>query len=175
MTLTEALENITDGEILNCTVIYKDSSDTETVSDFNIAMHGYVEGESDDDDIAFYCDGVDDFKRLLDPDNEEDFVVVSFVGSKTAYTTYETVTYKADGWTLTLHGSMVGGRWEYTATDPNGDTHETGNEWSFVDSNGIPTERPVIPNLDDVVCDAVTCLASDGDLDDLPEDWERAE
>lgn len=175
MTLNEALEQIIDGEVLNCTVIYKDSSDTETVSDYNIAMHGYVEGESDDDEIAFYCDGVDDFKRLLDPDNGEDFVVVSFVGRKTAYTTYETATYKADGWTLTLHGSMVGGRWEYTATDPNGNTHDTGNEWSFVDSDGIPTERPVIPNLVDVVFDAVNCLTADCDLKGLPEDWERVE
>jgi hypothetical protein len=73
-----ALAKLEDGEVVECEIQYKDDDEHETV---NIAMHG-DDGESDDDDIFFYCDSVNDFRALLKEDNGEDFVVIGFDNGK---------------------------------------------------------------------------------------------
>ena len=174
--LDKQLALIEDDEILECTVIYKDG-DTETLSGVLIAMGSYDESVSDvdDEDIFFYANSPKYVRALCDPDTNEDFVLVAFHGRKADYSTLEDLKYKAQGWTLCLEGSTVGGRWEYTAISPDGKTYESGNEWCFEDSMGNPTERPIIPGFDELLVDAVTCLSSDHNLDDLPEQWERVE
>ena len=174
--LEKQLALIEDDEVLECTVIYKDG-DTETLSGVLIAMGSYDESVSDavDEDIFFYANSPKFVKGLCDPDNNEDFVLASFHGRKADYSTYQELVYKAQGWTIRLEGSTVGGRWEYTATDPNGMTYESGNEWCFEDSDGNKLERPIIPSFDDLLVGAVNCLSSDHNLDDLPEQWVRVE
>ena len=171
--LEKQLALLEDGEIIEGSVIFKDG-DTETLSGVRIALRGYDENDDsiNDDDIFFYCDSASEVRGLCDPDNGEDFVLASFHGRKADYSTFEVLTYTANGWTLRLEGSTVGGRWEYKATDPNGMTYESGNEWCFEDSDGEPMESPIIPDRDELVYDAVNCLASDYNLTDLPEKWE---
>ena len=174
--LESQLALIEDDEVLECTVIYKDG-DTETLSGVLIAMGSYDESVPDavDEDIFFYANSPKFVKGLCDPDNNEDFVLASFHGRKADYSTFQDLKYKAQGWTICLEGSTVGGRWEYTATDPNGMTYESGNEWCFEDSDGNQLERPIIPSFDELLVDAVNCLTADCDLKGLPEEWVRVE
>jgi hypothetical protein len=72
-----ALAKFDDGEVVECEIRWKDTGSPETV---NIAMHG-DDGISDDD-IFFYCDGLNDFRALLKEDNGEDFVVIGFDNGK---------------------------------------------------------------------------------------------
>ena len=175
--LEKQLALIEDDEVLECSIIYKDG-DTETLSGVYIAMGSYDESVSDvaDENIFFYANGKKYVRGLCDPDNGEDFVLASFHGRKADYSTFETLKYKANGWTIQLEGSTVGGRWEYIAISPDGKTYESGNEWCFEDSDGNPIERPVIPSFDDLLEDAGNCLSSDNNLDDLPDNgWVRVE
>lgn len=180
MTTTEELEQqlalIEDDEVLECTVIYKDG-DTETMSGVFIAMGSYDESVSDvaDENIFFYANSPKYVRALCDPDTNEDFVLVSFHGRKANYSTLQDLKYTAQGWTICLEGSTVGGHWTYTAISPDGKTYESGHDWCFEDSTGNPTERPIIPSFDALLVNAVTCLSSDHKLDALPEQWVRVE
>lgn len=56
----------------DCSVKFNDTKETETVT---IKLNREViEGE--DDEMFFYCEGLDEFKELCEPNNGEDFVVV---------------------------------------------------------------------------------------------------
>ena len=174
--LEKQLALIENDEVLECTVIYKDG-DTETLSGVLIAMGSYDESVPDavDEDIFFYANSPKYVRALCDPDSNEDFVLASFHGRKADYSTFEELKYKAQGWTIIMEGSTVGGRWDYTAISPDGTNYESGKDWCFEDSKGNKLERPIIPSFDDLLVNAVTCLSSDHNLDDLPEQWVRVE
>jgi hypothetical protein len=159
MKLTKELKKqislIEQGEVLTCTVIFKDG-DTEIMRNVGIAMTGYDEyhdGEPSDESIFYYCESMDEFKSLLDPNAKRNVVVVSFKGRKADYDTRQVLTYKADGWTLVLDGYMVGGHWKYTAIDPDGEHYNAGNDWCFQDGDGEFIEAPLIDDLTDVLID----------------------
>lgn len=174
--LEKQLALIEDDEVLEGTVIYKDG-DTETLSGVLIAMGSYDDSVPDavDEDIFFYANSSKYVKALCDPDSNEDFVLAAFHGRKSDYSTFQDLKYKAQGWTILLEGSTVGGRWDYTAISPAGMTYQSEKDWCFEDSMGNPTERPIIPSFDALLVDAVTCLSADHNLDNLPEQWERVE
>jgi len=48
---------------------------------------------------------------------------------------------------------------DYTLIDPQGRAYETGNEWSFEDSSGEKTGRPVIPAIKDILIDMTDVMA----------------
>jgi hypothetical protein len=72
---------------------------------------------------------------------------------------------------------MAGGRWEYTATSPEGKTFSAGNEWCFEDSEGNTFEAPIIDDITDVLIDAEEVLGGnfDDDVAEMPsyDEWVR--
>ncbi len=149
--LKKQLSLIEQGEVLTCTIIFM-QGDTEIRRNVGIAMPGY-DGEPSDKSIIYYCESMAEFKSLLDPNANRNVVVVSFKGRKADYDTRQLLTYKADGWTLVLDGYMVGGRWEYTVIDPDGEHYNAGNDWCFQDGNCDFIEAPLIDDLTDVLID----------------------
>lgn len=60
--------------IINCKIRWKDDNTTQCV---NIKTStDYVEGSDEDNEIFFYCNGMEELKSLMKEDNGEDFVVV---------------------------------------------------------------------------------------------------
>ena len=157
--LETELSRVQPDEALFCTILFKDG-DTELQHNVAIAMPKWGECHDADDakDIDYHCDSMDAFRALLDPNSDEDFVVVAFCGGECEWDSHQHITYTANGWTLTLDGYMVGGRWEYTATSPEGNTFSAGNEWCFEDSDGNALEAPAIDDLTDVLIDAEEVL-----------------
>lgn len=151
--LEKQLALVEPGDVLDCTVIFKD--DLWHVEERYIVIR---DASVPDSEVFFYCDGVDDFKRLLQPDNGEDFVVVAFKGRKADYDENHYVLYLADGWTLTLSGCDVGGTWYFDATSPDGAEFSSKKEWRFDD--GVPE----VPSDDDMVAVAIECLEKENNV-----------
>lgn len=81
--LSAEIENqlslISDGEVIEATIKWRDTEETEVVP---IAMHGDMGA---DDGVFFYCDSLNDFRALMRPDCPEDFIVTGFTGARAKY------------------------------------------------------------------------------------------
>ena len=81
--LSAEIENqlalIADGEVIEATIKWQDTEETEVVP---IAMHGDM---GDDDGVFFYCDSINDLRALMRPDCPEDFMVTGFTGTRAKY------------------------------------------------------------------------------------------
>ena len=81
--LEQKLARVSPEGVIEAVIKWKDTGETENVL---ISLRQYrgddegnaPEGDVPDEDIFFYCDGVDGLRALLRPENGEDFEVISF-------------------------------------------------------------------------------------------------
>ena len=77
--IEKQLSLIADGEVIDATIKWNDTDETEVVP---IAMHGDTGA---DDGVFFYCGTLNDLRALMRPDCPEDFVVTGFTGVRAKY------------------------------------------------------------------------------------------
>lgn len=171
--LDTELNKITLGEVLKCKIIWKDDTDDCTVyDDYRIAVSAPNETIASDDNIGFYCNSIDEFRELLNPNNKDsELVVVAFEGESANYDCWRVVRYISSSWTLHISGYTTGGYWYYIATD-GVNVINSGNVWSFRDSCGQANDYPT-PDMEslEVLIDALDTMC-DNDVPSLTE-WTR--
>jgi len=77
--IEEQLALIDDGEVIEATIKWQDTEETEVVP---IAMH---EDMGADDGVFFYCGSINDLRALMRPDCPEDFIVTGFLAGRAKY------------------------------------------------------------------------------------------
>lgn len=172
--LDTELSKIILDEVLKCKIIWKDDADDCTVyDDYRIAVSASNETiANDDDNIGFYCNCIDEFRELLDPNNKNsEFVVVAFEGASANYDCWRVVRYASKDWTLHISGYTTGGYWHYIATD-GVNIINSGNVWSFRDSCGQANDYPT-PDMtsQEVLLDALNTMY-DSDVPSIAE-WTK--